>query len=100
MAETISGKIDFPFMSEYTLGGEIREFFINRDDEEYVWHRDYEDREVEVLEGEGWQLQFDNCLPYLLEKGMIFDIPKGEYHRLIKGYNTLKCRIIKKDDKG
>jgi len=26
---------------------------------------------------------------------MIFDIPKGEYHRLIKGYNNLKCRIIK-----
>jgi hypothetical protein len=27
---------------------------------------------------------------------MIFDIPKGEYHRLIRGVNNLKCRIIKK----
>ena len=84
-------------MSEYTVGGEIREFFVDAKDEEYVWHRDLEDREIEVLKGEGWQLQYENCLPYHLTKGMIFDIPKGEYHRLIKGYNTLKVRIIKKD---
>ena len=83
-------------MSEYTVGGEIRDFYVDVSDEELVWHRDPEDREMEVLEGEGWQFQYENCLPYLLKKGMIFDIPKGEYHRLIKGFNTLKVRIIRK----
>ena len=87
--------VDLPFASEEIIGGEIREFFIDRDDEEYVWHKDHEPREIEILEGEGWRFQYENFLPYLLEPGMIFDIPKGEYHRLIKGYNNLKCRIIK-----
>ena len=87
--------VNLPFAEEYTVEGITREFFIDRDDEEYVWHRDHEHREIEILEGEGWRFQYENCLPYLLEPGMIFDIPKGEYHRLIKGYNNLKCRIIK-----
>jgi len=92
VAEVIFGK-DFPFTQE----GEIREFHVEREDAEYVWHRDNEEREIEVLEGEGWQFQYHNCLPYHLQPGMIFDIPKGEYHRLIKGATALKCRVIKKD---
>ena len=89
MVETSSGK-------PYRDVGIIRIFSSNVLSEELVWHRDKEDREVEVLEGEGWQFQYENCLPYLLEEGMIFDIPKGEYHRLIRGISPLKCRIIKK----
>ncbi len=97
MAATISGRHDFPFLSEYELDAEVREFDVHREDDEYVWHRDEQDRECEIIEGDGWQFQYHNCLPYLLEKGMIFDIPKGEYHRLIRGVNNLKVRIIKKD---
>jgi len=89
--------VDLPFAEEYNVDFIEREFFIDRDDEEYVWHRDHEEREVEILEGEGWRIQFENCLPFLLQPGMIFDIPKGEYHRLLKGVNALKCRIILKD---
>lgn len=90
MAEITFGK-DFPFTAE----GEIREFQVTREDKEYVWHCDAEDREIEVLNGEGWQFQYENCLPYHLKVGMIFDVPQGEYHRLIKGYNNLTCRVIK-----
>ena len=90
MAETIFGK-DFPFVEE----GEIRECSLDRENSEYVWHRDNEDREIEVIEGQGWQFQWEDCLPYLLKKGMIFDIQKGEYHRLIKGKTKLICRVIK-----
>tara|TARA_B100001939_G_C16813482_1_gene561020 strand:+ start:569 stop:865 length:297 start_codon:yes stop_codon:yes gene_type:complete len=97
VAATISGRHDFPFLSEYELDAEVREFDVHREDDEYVWHRDEQDRECEIIEGDGWQFQYHNCLPYLLEKGMIFDIPKGEYHRLIRGVNNLKVRIIKKD---
>ena len=91
MAETTFGK-DFPFVEE----GEIREFDCTKDDAEYVWHRDAEEREIEIIEGEGWQFQYQDCMPYHIKPGMIFDIPKGEYHRLIKGACNLKCRIIRK----
>ena len=90
MAETTFGK-DFPFVEK----GEIREFLVDRDDKEYVWHRDKQDREIEVIKGQGWQFQWENCLPYLLTEGMIFTIKEGEYHRLIKGKTKLICRVIK-----
>ncbi len=50
-------------------------------------------REIEILEGEGWQFQLQDCLPWLLKEGMIFDIKKSEYHRLIKGVTPLKCKV-------
>ena len=37
--------------------------------------------------------QFDNKLPQKIE-GKIF-IPKGEWHRLIKGDNDLKLKLYK-----
>jgi len=37
----------------------IREFNENIDPIELMWHRDLENRTVEVLEGEGWQFQRD-----------------------------------------
>ena len=87
-------------MAEVTFGkpyldvGCIRTFDPSRDDDEFVWHVDLVNRELEVLEGEGWQFQLQNCLPWLLEKGMIFDVKGHEYHRLIKGVTPLKIRII------
>ena len=86
---------------EITLGkpywedGDIRTFDPSFDDAEFVWHRDKEKREIEVLNGEGWQFQIQNCLPWLLEKGMVFDIQSTEYHRLIKGATPLQVRIYK-----
>lgn len=86
MAEVISGK---PYLDD----GDIRVFDVTKPNEDYVWHRDNEDRIIEILEGEGWQLQFENTLPFLLKQNMRFEILKGEYHRLLKGYNDLKIRI-------
>lgn len=71
----------------------IREFDVNRSSAEYVWHKDEEERTIEILEGEGWQLQFENCLPMLLNEINKITIPSGEFHRLIKGYNNLKIKI-------
>lgn len=84
--EIISGK-------PYTEQDGIRTFNVQAPDSEYVWHRDNSDREVEILEGEGWQLQIEDCLPMLLNDVKKVFIPKGVYHRLIKGYNTLKVQI-------
>ena len=87
--------MEITFGKPYWEDGEVRTFDPSIDDAEYVWHRDMEDREIEILEGEGWQIQLQKCLPWLLKKGMVFDIKKEEYHRLIKGATPLKCRVYK-----
>jgi hypothetical protein len=86
--EVISG-------NPYVDDGNIRTFDIKQPATDYVWHRDQEDRTIKCIEGEGWQFQLQKCLPWLLKPGMIFDISKLEYHRLIKGATPLKCRVYK-----
>ncbi len=90
--------VDLTFGRPYWEDGEIRTFDPSVNDAEYVWHKDLEDREIEILEGEGWQFQLEKCLPWLLKKGMVFDVKQHEYHRLIKGVTPLKCRVIKHDN--
>jgi len=63
---------------------------------EYVWHRDESDREVTVLEGEGWKIQFDNELPQNINMNDTFFIPKMVYHRIIPGKTKLRIRIDEK----
>ena len=70
----------------------VRTFSQDIDEEELVWHREREDRQVTILEETDWQFQFDNELPQVL-KNTIF-IPKNTYHRLIKGTGELNVHII------
>jgi len=84
--EVISG-------NPYVDDGNIRTFDIKQPATDYVWHRDQEDRTIKCIEGEGWQLQIEDCLPFLLKLNQEVRIPKMVYHRLIKGYNTLKVEI-------
>jgi quercetin dioxygenase-like cupin family protein len=71
----------------------IREFSSEVDPMELVWHQDEEDRTIEILEGNGWQLQRDNELPLALQEGDIIFIPMGQIHRVIKGNTNLKIQI-------
>ena len=73
----------------------IREFSSEVDPMELVWHQDEEDRTIEILEGEGWQLQRDNELPLELKTGDIIFIPEYQIHRVIKGNTNLKIQITK-----
>lgn len=82
-------------VNPYIDNDNVRTFDVTKPNEDYVWHRDKEDRIIEILEGEGWQLQFENTLPFLLKPGMLFEIIEGEYHRLLKGATDLKIRINK-----
>jgi hypothetical protein len=66
----------------------IREFKIDVDDSELVWHRDKRDRIVKILSDSDWQFQFDNQLPFTLVKGTEFKISKEVYHRVIKNGDT------------
>ncbi len=85
---------NFPF-KETSLGSDeyIREFSKDVDSHELEWHRDREDRIVEVIENDGWEVQIDDQLPKLL-KDKLF-IPKETYHRVIKGNGKLIVKIVK-----
>ena len=60
---------------------------------ELKWHWDEEDRIIKALEKTDWMIQFDNEIPRLIE-GEIF-IPKGVYHRVIKGNGDLRISVKK-----
>ena len=72
----------------------LREFNESIDPIELLWHRDDEDRTVEIIGETDWMLQLDNSLPTSLQERIF--IPKHEWHRVIKGTGTLKLKIYKK----
>ena len=78
---------DIEVTSEYI----IREFDENIDPVELLWHRDDEDRTVEILGETDWQIQLDNKLPSSLNESIF--IKRHEWHRLIKGSGKLKLKI-------
>ena len=65
-----------------------RNFMSNLTSEELIWHRDREDREVYLVEGSGWYFQMDNEIPRLMEKDIVFNIPKTTWHRIINKNGT------------
>ena len=74
----------------------IREFSQNIDPIELMWHRDNEDRTVEVLEaGNGWKFQYDEQLPLEFKQGVRIFIHKHDWHRVIKGKGNLILKIEK-----
>jgi hypothetical protein len=60
----------------YTDNGDIRTFN-NPNEDDLVWHRDKENRMIEVLEGENWEIQYEDELPILMFVGDEFYIPKS-----------------------
>jgi hypothetical protein len=88
------GDMTLPFeQNDLTENVKIRKFSSNTDIGEFTWHRDREDRIVELIEGENWYIQLDNELPKKLVKENKVFIPKGVYHRVIKGDGDLKVKI-------
>lgn len=84
---------EYPFDEETISVNEvIRTFDENISSEELVWHRDHEDRLIEAIGESDWLIQIDNEIPQKMNK--VF-IPKGTYHRVIKGSGTLKVKIKK-----
>jgi len=69
----------------------IREFNENIDPIELKWHRDREDRTVEIIGETDWMIQLENQLPTSMNQPIF--ISKGEWHRVIKGNGTLKLKI-------
>lgn len=72
----------------------IREFNANIDPIELKWHRDREDRIVEIVGNTDWKIQLEDQLPTSINESIF--IPKGQWHRVIKGNGTLTLKINKK----
>lgn len=84
----------FPF-SEIKIKEDVYERIFDEDvdPEELKWHRDAEDRIVKSVFETNWKIQIDNELPKSLSQEVF--IPKGIYHRLIKGSGDLVVTVQK-----
>lgn len=52
---------------------------------QFDWHRDHDDRVIQVLDLTGeWFWQFDNELPKPLSCGDIIYVKSSQWHRLVK----------------
>ena len=77
----------------YIDNSNIRTFSKDVNAMDLIWHMDDEDRNIEVLEGEGWKFQRDDELPLELTEGIRIFIPRHQVHRVIKGETDLKIQI-------
>lgn len=84
---------ELPFDEKIEEGIKYRTFKSNVDTNELKWHFDKQDREVTILESDGWEFQIDNDLPIELKEGDILFIPKHTYHRIKRGYGDLRIKI-------
>jgi|TARA_B100001778_G_scaffold131703_1_gene108404 hypothetical protein len=80
-------------MQPYSDTSNIRTFSKDVDPMELIWHMDDEDRDIEILEGKGWQMQFDDELPFELVKRDHIFIKRHRIHRIHKGTTDLKIKI-------
>ena len=69
----------------------IREFFQNIDPIELMWHRDDQDRTIEILGETDWAIQLEDSLPISLNERIF--IKRHEWHRVIKGTGNLLLKI-------
>lgn len=78
-----SGK---PYFDTEKINNEYYRFFEkNTNNDELIWHRDKENRKVEVVnDAVGWKIQFDNQLPKEIRKNDLIYIPAMVFHRVIK----------------
>ena len=84
---------DLPFEEVKENGIKTRLFKENINTNELKWHFDKQDRKVKVVKSNNWMLQMDNDIPKPLEEGRTIFIPKGVYHRVIKGQGDLIVKI-------
>lgn len=89
---------EMPFMQLNISDNEFIRSFDPKDKEDFVWHRDHEDRLIKVLAGEGWFIQFENELPIKLSEGKEIFILKNSWHRVIAGSTNLNI-IVKESSK-
>jgi hypothetical protein len=71
----------------------IREFSESIDPIDLLWHRDDENRTIEIIGETDWAIQLENKLPTSLNNRIF--ISKHEWHRVLKGTGSLRLKIHK-----
>ena len=83
-----------PYIDHTTRDGSIiRLFDSNAKEDDLIWQKEEKDREITVLDGVGWKIQFKDKLPIELKKGQLYNVKAMEYHKLIRGVEGLTLRI-------
>ena len=77
----------------------LRRFDESVSDADLEWHRDLQDRVVEVINGNGWMLQMDNQVPTEMVSGESYFIESKLWHRIIKGTGDLVLKITESKSK-
>ena len=90
---------ELPFKEVNENGIKKRVFKESTDNHELKWHFDLNDRKVKIVKSNGWMFQMDNQLPVRLNEGDVISIPKGMYHRVIKGKGDLIVKIKESEEK-
>ena len=84
--------MEYPFEQKNNNDGSFnRTFKPNVEFDDLQWHFDEQDRIVKPLNENDWKIQFDNQLPMPINQEIL--IPKGVYHRVIKGTTDLNVNI-------
>lgn len=86
---------NLPFCEQIKDGWYHRTFKSDLNDEDLKWHYDEENRLMITTYETDWMFQYDNQLPFKIELHTTYVIPKGQYHRLIKGTGDLEVKILK-----
>ena len=86
--------MNLPFEQIKKEGKLVRTFSTDVEEDELKWHQDLKDREVTIIESNGWSFQMEDWLTTKLKDGDEFFIPKLAWHRVIKGESQLKVSII------
>jgi hypothetical protein len=87
----LSGK---PYIEFNDGNNEITRLFHSWvDPEKLKWHMDDEDRIIQALHKNNWQFQLEDQLPVSLDSPIF--IKRHQWHRLIKGDNSLMLKITK-----
>lgn len=81
-------------LDQYDLS--FRYFDENVNNYDLNWHMDKEDRNIELLSGSEYYLQFENCLPIRIIKQKTYYIPKNTWHRLLKSSDDSCLILLKK----
>lgn len=58
-----------------------------------LWHRDDENRTIEIIGNTDWKIQLENQLPTSLNNPIF--IEHHQWHRVIKGTGNLRLKIYK-----
>ena len=90
---------NLPFCEQIKDGWFYRTFKSDLEQEDLKWHYDDEHRIMVITHETDWKFQYDNQLPIDLKVDTSYVIPKGEFHRLIKGIGDLEVKILKLTDK-